>query len=167
MQDFDSLLAICEYAISEAIAVTSGKDATLKYFSMPKPAFLAEIEMPVPPRVTAPLAPDKKNLLYVGDLDQRKNLSRVVEALAQLPERLRNDIRLVITGYAMATELNMLIHALIVAGLQNDNLVLYSFASDREIIGLFKTTVVLIQPPVLAGFGLIALEGTLSVNSSI
>lgn len=100
-------------------------------------------------------------LLYVGGFDWRKNVSRVIDAIANLTFPLRNDLNFVVVGdigKAIKAELNDRWNA---AGLPEKNLSLVGHVSDEALVYSYQEATAVIQPSLMEGFGLTALEAIL------
>lgn len=94
-------------------------------------------------------------ILAVGNLQPRKNLSRLVEAFAQLPRSLR-DLKLVLVGkaqwqqsqvYERVKDLNL-----------EDRVVFTGYVTDDELALLYHSSQALVYPSLYEGFGLPILE---------
>lgn len=103
------------------------------------------------------LRPGERYLLYVGGLSPHKNLPRLVEAFATAAPA---DTRLVLTGdvhdvfHTCVPEIRAAIERL---GL-GDRVRLTGFVPDDELVFLYSRAYALVQPSLLEGFGLPAVE---------
>ncbi len=103
------------------------------------------------------LIPGERYLLYVGGLSPHKNLPRLVEAFARAAAP---DTRLVLTGdihdvfHTCVPEIRAAIERL---GL-GDRVILTGFVPDDDLVFLYGRAVALVQPSLLEGFGLPAVE---------
>jgi glycosyltransferase involved in cell wall biosynthesis len=103
------------------------------------------------------LCAGQRFLLYVGGLSPHKNLLRLVEAFARSP---RSDVRLVLTGdvhdvfHTHVPEIRATIerHEL------GDRVLLTGFVPDEDLVYLYGRAYALVQPSLLEGFGLPAVE---------
>jgi glycosyltransferase involved in cell wall biosynthesis len=103
------------------------------------------------------LRPGERYLLYVGGLSPHKNLPRLVEAYAQSAGA---EVRLVLTG-----DVHDVFHTCVPAiraaigrhGL-GDRVILTGFVPDEELVFLYGRAYALVQPSLLEGFGLPAVE---------
>jgi glycosyltransferase involved in cell wall biosynthesis len=107
-------------------------------------------------------------VLYVGGLDWRKNVNAIVRAFGHIDQVWpRNDLKLVVAGDAPARLLNEIVESWKKQGLDSDRLVCLAYVSDKQLVSLYKQARVLVQPSLMEGFGLTALEsiycGTLVV----
>ena len=94
-------------------------------------------------------------ILAVGNLQPRKNLLRLVEAVAQLPA-WASDLKLAVVGkaqwkeseiYRMVTELGL-----------RDRVVFTGYVSDEDLALLYHGSLALVYPSLYEGFGLPILE---------
>ena len=102
----------------------------------------------------------ENDILYVGALDWRKNVNNVVDAFSILNDRGFNKTRLIIAGsyhQDAAQEIKLEWKRL---GLQSNNLSFRGQVSDKELCDLYLVSGLIIQPSLMEGFGLTALEGT-------
>ena len=105
------------------------------------------------------LRPGERFLLYVGGLSPHKNLPRLVEAFA-FARSAGDDVRLVLTG-----DVHDVFHTCVPAiraaierhGL-GDRVILTGFVPDEDLVFLYGRAYVLVQPSLLEGFGLPAVE---------
>jgi glycosyltransferase involved in cell wall biosynthesis len=103
------------------------------------------------------LAPKEQYLLYVGGLSPHKNLVRLIEAFALCG---RQAVKLVLIG-----DLNDVFHthvpairaAVTARGLER-LVILTGFVPDSELVFLYSRAYALVQPSLLEGFGLPAVE---------
>lgn len=98
---------------------------------------------------------ERSHILFVGTIEPRKNLNRLIEAYARLDSRLKERFPLLIVGeYGWKTRLDGQIERL---GLKK-NVILKSYAPDHELIELYKTARALVMPSLYEGFGMPILE---------
>jgi len=95
-------------------------------------------------------------VLYVGDLQPRKNLPRLVEAFALLKRRGDVPHRLVIAG-KRAWEYEALFEAVERLGL-SDDVVFTGYVPDEVLPDLYRAADLLVYPSIHEGFGLPPLE---------
>jgi glycosyltransferase involved in cell wall biosynthesis len=97
-------------------------------------------------------------LFYVGGGDWRKNVTGLIEAYAQLPERFRDRHQLVIT-YKLDPEARANLEGLAKRlGVHGDQLVLTGFVPDRELSALYRRCGLFVFPSLYEGAGLPILE---------
>ncbi len=100
---------------------------------------------------------DERFLLYVGGLSPHKNLLRLVEAFAQAAPP---DVKLVLVGdvhdvfHTHVPE----IRAAIARHELHERVILTGFVPDEDLVFLYSRAYALIQPSLLEGFGLPAVE---------
>jgi glycosyltransferase involved in cell wall biosynthesis len=102
------------------------------------------------------LRPGERYLLYVGGLSPHKNLPRLVEAFAQST----GDVRLVLTGdvHDVFHTCVPAIRGAIARHHLGDRVILTGFVPDDELAFLYSRAYALVQPSLLEGFGLPAVE---------
>jgi glycosyltransferase involved in cell wall biosynthesis len=103
------------------------------------------------------LCPGERFLLYVGGLSPHKNLLRLVAAFARSVEA---NVRLVLTG-----DVHDVFHTHVPeirAAIERDQLghrvLLTGFVQDEDLVHLYNRAYALVQPSLLEGFGLPAIE---------
>jgi glycosyltransferase involved in cell wall biosynthesis len=103
------------------------------------------------------LSANCRYLLYVGGLSPHKNLPRLVEAFSLLGDR---EVRLVLVGdfkdvfHTHVPEIRREIQR----GGLSDRVLLPGYISDAELVHLYNRAYALIQPSLMEGFGLPAVE---------
>jgi glycosyltransferase involved in cell wall biosynthesis len=103
------------------------------------------------------IRPGARYLLYVGGLSPHKNLPRLIDAFSRLQLL---DISLVLAG-----DLNDVFHthvptiraAIAGAGVEH-RVVLTGFVPDQDLVHLYNHALALVQPSLMEGFGLPAVE---------
>ena len=100
----------------------------------------------------------KPFVLYVGAADERKNLARLIQAFAALPDALRDAHQLVIAGVSAVSQRAALQHLADGSQLPSDALCLAGEISDDDLVALYNLCRVLVFPSLHEGFGLPALE---------
>lgn len=106
----------------------------------------------------APKLTEKPFILYVGGLDWRKNVRSAIEAFAQLPADLRKQYSFVLAGDHPQSLLRDEQERWKKLGLPERDLVAIGHVTDRQLVALYRETDLAIQPSLLEGFGLTALE---------
>ncbi len=96
----------------------------------------------------------KKYVLYVGTVQPRKNLARLIEAVSGLPEKYA-DMKLVICGKLGWNYSDVLAAAKRTA---NGRVVITDYTDDRKRQVLLSEAAVYIQPSITEGFGLPVIE---------
>ena len=97
-------------------------------------------------------------IMYAGGFDVRKNLARLIEAFARLPQSVRCGHQLVLVGNIDVIERDELSVVREAAGLGDDELVFTGFVSDQELVKLYNACALYMFPSEHEGFGLPALE---------
>jgi len=108
-------------------------------------------------RILSRFGIDRPYFLYVGTIQPRKNLHRILDAYLRLPNPIRRDTALVIVGRygwgedALRDRLNALNASSDILWLQN--------VADNELPTLMQASAALVYPSLYEGFGLPILEG--------
>ena len=103
--------------------------------------------------------PERRFLLYVGGLSPHKNLARLIEAFGLIKES-RDDVNLVLVGdfndvfHTNVPELRAVVDRL---GL-NRRVHFTGFVPDEDLSWLYSRAYALVQPSLMEGFGLPAVE---------
>jgi glycosyltransferase involved in cell wall biosynthesis len=100
---------------------------------------------------------DARYLLYVGGLSPHKNLPRLIDAFSRVNAP---DLHLVIVGDfkdVFHTHIPE-IKAAIARGGKPDRVLLPGFVPDRDLVHLYSRAYALVQPSLMEGFGLPAVE---------
>jgi glycosyltransferase involved in cell wall biosynthesis len=100
----------------------------------------------------------KPFLLYIGSSDARKNLRRLVEAYASLPEHIRKAYQLVLGGAIPPEHISELKDLTRGTSAHVNDLVFTGPLHDKEIISLYRNARGFILPSYHEGFGLPVLE---------
>lgn len=101
-------------------------------------------------------------LLYVGGLDWRKNVPMMVEALALTPEFQARGMQFVLAGDHSEPELAPIRALWRKYELPEDSLATTGWVSDAQLVKLYRHALVAVQPSLMEGFGLAALEAMAS-----
>ncbi|WP_448786254.1 glycosyltransferase family 4 protein [Brucella intermedia] len=104
----------------------------------------------------------QNTLLYVGGFDWRKNVRRVIDAIGLLESELRQSIEFLVVGDIDKLIADQLKAQWIKLGLPVNHLRLIGHVSDRSLANYYRSVSVVIQPSLMEGFGLTALEAILS-----
>ncbi|KQV83972.1 glycosyltransferase family 1 protein [Rhizobium sp. Root1220] len=100
----------------------------------------------------------KRSVLYVGGLDWRKNVPSAIVAFAQLPNELREKFSFILAGDSPSSAQMELKAKWKKLGLPEEDLVTVGHVSDRDLVSLYESADLVIQPSLSEGFGLTALE---------
>ncbi|AND71087.1 hypothetical protein ATSB10_36330 [Dyella thiooxydans] len=156
----DLLLAISEWARTDAIdRLGLVPERVVNIGAGVDPLFR-------PPAIPGPLAASLAHalgvrqpyVLYNGGLDPRKNVPRLIEAFARLPENVRNRHQLVIVGRTSAEQMATLSAAVRKAGLPAATVIFAGYVSDQMLVELYARCALFVFPSLLEGFGLSPLE---------
>jgi glycosyltransferase involved in cell wall biosynthesis len=101
---------------------------------------------------------NRSYMLYTGGADERKNLPRIIQAFAALPEDMRRAHQLVFAGKLLSNEANKLKREAKSSGLKGDEFILTGYVTDQDLIQLYSRCVLYVFPSWHEGFGLPALE---------
>lgn len=101
----------------------------------------------------------KEFVLYAGAFDDRKNLPRLIEAYAGLPQHLREMHQLVFAGSISTTETLLFKEIANAFGMKPEDLILTSYVSNEELVAFYNLCKLQVFPSWHEGFGLPALEG--------
>ena len=104
-----------------------------------------------------PPLPDRY-VLHVGGLDWRKNIPALISAMALIPQVRQGQLALVLAGGGGTSELAALKAQWAVMGLPPSGLVTASWLSDAQLVACYRQAAVAVQPSLMEGFGLAALE---------
>jgi glycosyltransferase involved in cell wall biosynthesis len=100
----------------------------------------------------------KSYVFYTGGADERKNLTRLVHAFAQLPEAVRDRHQLVFAGKIPASHSNNLIAEGCAKGLQPEDMLFLGYIDEQQLVTLYNLCRVFVFPSWHEGFGLPPLE---------
>lgn len=97
-------------------------------------------------------------VMYSGGCDERKNLSRLIQAFAAARKRLHEDVQLVLVGKMPAIEVNALRLVVKRNGLNDHDVRFTGYVSDHELHQLYAQSRLFVFPSYHEGFGLPPLE---------
>lgn len=107
--------------------------------------------------------------LFVGTLEPRKNLERLLQAFAMIPSRIRRDIKLFIVGGKGWGGLNL--DSLLQQFGLRGAVKIFGYVSDEQLSELYSKAMFLAMPSLYEGFGLPLVEamahGTPVLSSNI
>ncbi|WFU05963.1 glycosyltransferase family 1 protein (plasmid) [Rhizobium sp. CB3171] len=117
---------------------------------------LTAIQGVVPPKPLLSFGIDRSYILFVGTLEPRKNLLRLLQAYASLPETIRQELLLVLAG-GQGWRLGGLREH--IAGLHLESSVrLTGYVSDADLAQLYSQARFLAMPSLYEGFGFPIIE---------
>lgn len=98
----------------------------------------------------------KKFILFVGTLQPRKNIARLIEAYSTLPPHIKNEYQLVIVGKKgwLYDEILKSPEKFGIA----DNVLFLDYVSDNDLPSFYKGAELFVLPSLYEGFGLPVLE---------
>jgi len=155
--NFDVLLAISGFAEGEAKKLLPQTEV-VRIDAGVSPDFIALAARAADPAILAQLGIAGPFMLYVGALDWRKNVTAAVEAFGLLAPDLRSRLKFVLAGRAEPSDVEKVQSLWRRLGLLENNLILLDHVADPLLVQLYKQADLVIQPSLLEGFGLTALE---------
>lgn len=151
---FNLNLCISEYSRSEIIKL-SGNSKSINISAGVSSDFTKLLHHESSSNATASYS---KAVLYVGSLDWRKNVETLVEAFTNLPDFLKTDLKLLVVGDYEPAQLDRIERRWAERGLVAGNFIPLGRLPDRELVRLYQSVGLVVQPSLLEGFGLTALE---------
>ena len=100
----------------------------------------------------------KRFIMYVGDMDGRKNINRLIHSYAKLPTEIKNGHQLVLIGKISNERITDFIEEGKKAGISENELIFTGYVSDYELVALYNLCSLFVFPSLHEGFGLPALE---------
>ncbi|MDQ0022635.1 glycosyltransferase involved in cell wall biosynthesis/ADP-heptose:LPS heptosyltransferase [Variovorax paradoxus] len=154
------LLAISESARQEALGALPfhSKDVTNISGAYDKSFARMSISSEQQSALYARLGISRPFVMYTGGADERKNLSRLIEAYAALPRAVRDAHQLVFAGRMPAEEVQKLQTRATQSGIVQGELVFTGYISDSDLLALYNVCRLFIFPSTHEGFGLPPLE---------
>ena len=120
------------------------------------PLGVSELSSQFNPEVLARLNISRPYFLFVGTIEPRKNLDRLLKAFSSVPESLRNRFSLVIAGGEGWGGINL---QKLISGYQlSDSVNLLGYVTDHDLSELYSNARFLAMPSIYEGFGLPLLE---------
>jgi glycosyltransferase involved in cell wall biosynthesis len=147
-------LCISEYSKSEVIDL-SGNNRSVNISAGVSSDF---IELLGKAASSNPTFRRSKTVLNVGSLDWRKNVDTLVEAFARLPDFLRREVKLMLVGDYEPAQLDRIRARWNERRLPSANFLSLGHISDSELVSLYQSVDLVVQPSLLEGFGLTVLE---------
>jgi len=99
----------------------------------------------------------KNFFLFIGTIQPRKNLAKLIEAYTSLPLSFRRQFPLVIIGQYGWGEEDL--KKRLRAGSEKEHIYWLEYVSDSELLALLQSALALVYPSLYEGFGLPLLEG--------
>ena len=153
---FDALLGISQFATREAIDLFPAVAAHAIDAGPPSGLLHAHARPDI--GACAGLPAGDPFLLYVGALDWRKNVAKVVDAFRLMDPAVKGVLNFVIAGAYDPSQAAVIAAQWRKCGLSPDKLVLLGRVSDDSLGQLYRSARLVIQPSLMEGFGLTALE---------
>jgi glycosyltransferase involved in cell wall biosynthesis len=103
----------------------------------------------------------KKYFLYVGTLDKRKNIDRLLEAYQNTPDNIKNNICLIIAGSSPSykgSDHSIILKRIVKDKKLNSNILFTGRVEQHTLKLLYQHADFLIQPSIDEGFGLPIVE---------
>ena len=151
--EFEKLLCISEFSTQEAIDLLPGVSAANISAGVSKD-FLS----PAGGRKRVDLGFDNPFVLYVGGLDWRKNVRLIPEAFARMHKQSQEKYCFVVAGDSPSQLINELSKVWNSSGLNAKNFKYVGYVSEGELLDLYERAALVVQPSLMEGFGLTALE---------
>jgi len=96
-------------------------------------------------------------VLFLGNIEPRKNLGRLLEAYEMLPENVRNDYALVIAG-GKGWKDELILNKLSDMKSLGLNIIQTGYVSEEQKVALYREATVFVLPSIYEGFGMPLLE---------
>ncbi|MCZ8182154.1 MAG: glycosyltransferase family 1 protein [Beijerinckiaceae bacterium] len=154
LRAFDGFLAISAFAAEETRAIL-GAEAVTNLSAGIAPDWLAGTIRPRQP--ASPFT-----ILYVGALDPRKNVGVCLDALQRVRQQGGPAFRFEVHGAYSPGEGEALLSQARRLGLAEEELVLAGSFRDEDLVSIYRRADLVIQPSLMEGFGLTALEAMAS-----
>lgn len=164
--DLYQLTKWTEYSVRKAKKVItisqSSKDDIIKYYKIPSEKVavvhlgLKALSMEKEQSDLKKFGIIKPFILFVGTLQPRKNISRLIEAFSKLPPEIRNNHQLVIVG-KKGWLFDEILSAPEKFSVERSVLFL-DYVSDQDLPEFYKKAEVFVLPSLYEGFGLPVLE---------
>ena len=148
----DRVIAVSEYTARDLLTEIPEAEGKVRVV----PLGVSALPEPSASEILDALGIDGPFFLFVGTLEPRKNLHRLLEAYAALPDNARNSVRMVIAGgkgwggvdvASIAAQLNI-----------SDRTHVVGHASDALLSALYANALFLAMPSLYEGFGLPLVE---------
>lgn len=156
----ESLLAISTFSAEECLKyleISADKlvDVSTAIESTFRPINLSQDDIR---RMQSRYSLDKPFIMYSGGGDQRKNLTRLIEAYSLLPSGVREKFQLLLVGKLSIQEEESFRLAAASYGLLKGDLSFTGFVSDDNLVELYNSCDLFVFPSWHEGFGLPVLE---------
>lgn len=165
-EDLYQLTKWTEYSVKKASRIItiskSTKDDIIKYYKIPDDK-ISVVHLGLKTLFMEQAHSDLKNfgitkkfILFVGTLQPRKNISRLIEAFSILPQTLQKEYQLIIVG-KKGWLYEDILNAPKKYGVEKDTLFL-DYVKDHDLPQFYRNAEVFVLPSLYEGFGLPVLE---------
>lgn len=148
----DRVIAVSEHTARDLLAEIPEAEGKVRVV----PLGVSALSQSVPPDALHALGIDGPFFLFVGTLEPRKNLHRLLEAYASLPEGVRNSVRMVIAGGRGWGGVD--VSSLAIRLGVGDRISIVGYANDALLATLYAHALFLAMPSLYEGFGLPLVE---------
>lgn len=165
-KDLYQLTKWTEYSVKKATKVItisqSSKDDIIKYYKIPEKKVkvvhlgLKDILMDKASKDPSEFGVTKRYILFVGTLQPRKNIARLIEAYSLLSQEVKNEHQLVIIGKKgwLYEEILESPKKFIV----EEDVIFLDYVTDEDLPMFYKNAKLYVLPSLYEGFGLPILE---------
>lgn len=165
-KDLYQLTKWTEYSVKKATKIItisqSSKDDIIKYYKIPEKKVkvihlgLKDISMEKASKDLSEFNITKKFILFVGTLQPRKNIARLIEAYAMLPQEIKKEHQLVIIGKKgwLYEEILESPKKFVV----EEDVIFLDYVTDEDLPMFYKNAEIYVLPSLYEGFGLPILE---------
>lgn len=160
LQQADLFLAISEFSRAEAIEhLAVSADRVVNISAACDTSFTPiELSRTAATACLKSLGIHRPFIFYTGGADDRKNLPRLIQAYAALPDQVRARYQLVFAGKMDDGEVQQLTVLAASHALSPDDLCLTGFITDQELVKAYNLCSLFVFPSWHEGFGLPPLE---------
>jgi glycosyltransferase involved in cell wall biosynthesis len=153
------LLSISEFSRSEGLEhLDFSSEQIINISSAAEPFFSDAAPATDPVALKQKFGITRPFVLYTGGADPRKNLTRLLEAYAQIPQEIRLEHQLVLAGRIDRAEHLNLLKGIKASGMNADEVIFTEYITDEELQTLYYSCKLFVFPSWHEGFGLPALE---------
>lgn len=150
----DLILSISDFTNDEASEMFDGVVSQAIYAGVDKSLYKKTKHLPEVEK--------KYDYLYVGALDFRKNVSGLVNAISVISNNFKKSKSLAVVGFYDQNGRQDILRLWRSSGLNKNDLHFLGKVNDDELLQSYKLARVVVQPSLMEGFGLTALEAILS-----
>lgn len=159
LKNASGLLAISEYSRQEALQNLGGTRSITNISGACDPCLAnLSIRDQDSQEVCRSLGISRPFILYTGGADERKNLTRLIEAYALLPSPQRSAYQLVLAGHMPQSSIQEFRRDAKRARLAQNDVVFTGYISDANLVTLYRSCALFVFPSLYEGFGLPPLE---------